>query len=316
LKNKIYLILIVCLLGIYWDDLASKIARLEFDVRDNYYYRSRLTRVEQKAERIALLEAKTNEVEQKLALLKPVQAKNDFTAQRLALGQSLLEKTALAESEVKVFRTTQNADRVENASIGSNPVHRKANWGGHNFFRVGSVAPENSGRTLIKFNELTPEFLAGKKILAAVIYMKQKRNDSDLEDNAAANETIDLYAVRKKWLEGSHIRGKAQKGEVTWISARAGIEDWSMPGCSSPTDDFDPVLLGTTGPVVSGDATEWVLMMLNSDGIKRLLDKSWPNNGYLLRMRDESKSNSAVFFDSDKGFQNNIPYMEIYYQDK
>jgi hypothetical protein len=315
-KNKILFILTLCVLGLFWDDLSMRVAQLELDGKDSGSRRSRLTAVEKKAEKIALLENQLKNVEERLRLLNPLLAKSNLNAQRVALLEQLLEKTALADRGVKVFRTAAHADRVEVASIGSHPTHQHTNWGGCNFFRAGSVGPGNVGRTLLKFNELNADFFQGKKILAAVLYMKQTVNDSTLEDDDALNETIDLYAVRKKWGEGYHVRGKAFKGEVTWVSARTDEEDWTVPGCSSISDDFDPLLLGTTGPAVSGDATEWVTIVLNADGISRLLDKSWPNNGFLLKMRDETKPNTAVFFNSDKGFKDNIPYMEVYYQDE
>ncbi len=316
MKNKILLIMVLCVLALFWDDLAMRVAHLEFEGRDNVYRRARLSAVEKEVQRIPILEEQMRHVQQRLLVINPLLAKSNLTAQRLALMEDLLEKTALTDRGVKIFRTSQHSDRVEVTGIGSNAAHRYGNWGGHKFFRVGSVNHQSDvGRGLIQFLELTPDFFRGKKILAAVLYIKQTKNVTAFEDDAAMNETIDIFAIRRKWWEGIHINGKARKGEVTWMSARADIEDWTVPGCSSPTDDFDPLILGTTGPAVSGDATEWVSIVLNVDGIERLLDKSWPNNGFLLKMRDESKSNTAVFFDSDKSFKDNIPYMEVYYQD-
>jgi len=316
IRKNVLLILVILTLGLFLDDLAMRVANLEYDSRDNPYRRARLTAVEKKAEKIALLEQDIQGLKQRLLSLNPLMAKSNLTAQRVTLLEDLLEKTALTDRGIKVFRTSQHVDRVQNASIGSHPTHREVNWGGRAFIRVGSIAPDNIGRTLLQFTELTPKFFQGKKIMAVVLYMKQTHNDAALEDDGAINETIDLYAVRKKWDEGKNIRGKARKGEVSWIAAQADVENWKVPGCSSPTDDFDPLLLGSTGPAVFGDSTEWVSIVVNPDGIERLLDESWPNNGYLLKMRDETKSNTAIYFDSDKGFKDNIPYMEIYYKDE
>ncbi|MCC6758347.1 MAG: hypothetical protein IT395_01805 [Candidatus Omnitrophica bacterium] len=315
MKNKILLILVLCVFALFWDDLAMRVAHLEYEGRDNLYRRARLAALEKEAQKIPVLEQQVAQLQQRLLILNPLLAKSNLAAQRLTLIQDLLDKTVLADKKIKVFRTSQHPDRVEAAGIGSNIAQRQGKWGGHTFFRVGSVDPGNVGRGLLQFAELTPEFFKGKKILAAVLYMKQTQNDATLEDDNALNETIDLYAVKKKWSEGTYIRGKAAKGFVTWMSARADIEDWTVPGCSSPTDDFDPLILGTTGPAVSGDATEWIMLVFNIDGIAYLMDTSSLYKGFLLKTRIESKMNTAVFFDSDEGPAEYIPYLEIYYQD-
>lgn len=292
-----------------------RVAHLENEGRDNLYRRARLAALEKEAQKIPVLEQQVRQLQQRLLVLNPLLAKNQLTSQRVELLEGLFEKTVLADKRIMIFRTSQHVDHVEAAGIGSNISHREGNWGGHVFFRVGSVDAENVGRALIKFNEINSSLFNGKEILAAVLYFKQTENESFYEDDGAVNETIDLYSVRKKWWQGRHTRGKAQKGEVTWISARAQEEDWAVPGCGSPTDDYDPQVLGTTGPTVSGDSSEWVTIILNKEGIRRLEDRSWVNNGFLLKMRDENKPNTAVLFDSPKAKIENMPFMEIYYQD-
>ena len=58
------------------------------------------------------------------------------------------------------------------------------------------------------------------------------------------------------------------------------------------------------------------MLVFNIDGIAYLMDTSSLYKGFLLKTRIESKMNTAVFFDSDEGPAEYIPYLEIYYQDE
>lgn len=313
MKNKILIILVICVLGLFWDDLAMRVARLEYQGQDEISQRARLERLEKEAAKIPKLEAQLNRAQEQLILLNPSAAKSNLVEKRLLVFQQFFEKMYFADHGIKTFTTSRDIDRIENVEIVSQVAQQNVNWGKRTFFRMGTSTVGNTGRALLRFKDLTPGLFAGKKILTAVLYIQQIPDQGAIEDDAAVNETIDLYAVTKNWAPGRNAGGKAAKREATWISARAEEEDWAVPGCGSPTEDFEPALLATSGPVVSGDAGEWVPLIFNKDGISRLQDKEWTNKGFFLRMADESRIDTAVLFYSAKANADHMPYLEIYY---
>ena len=65
-------------------------------------------------------------------------------------------------------------------------------------------------RTLIRFNEIQPDFLNNAKILAATLYLNQTGRLK--EGEAALNETTACFAVKKDWEEGNQVNGVASPG--------------------------------------------------------------------------------------------------------
>ncbi|MCB9771030.1 MAG: DNRLRE domain-containing protein [Candidatus Omnitrophica bacterium] len=319
-RRNILIILIIGALGLFWDDIATRVSRLENYVRGYAFFGQRITNLEEEINRTTVLEKQMLEVENELKRISPLSAKLNLTTNRLNIIEDFMMKTALEGKVGRVFRTTQVSDQISDSSIGSNPSHRNGNWGGHTFVWVGGADADYTARILIKFEELTPMLMKGKKIEAAVIYLKQTQPDDLVEDDQALNETINVFRVRKKWNQGTHIRGQADQGEVTWVSARTGQEQWAVPGASDEKEDFDPLILATSGPVLTGNAQEWVPLTFTSAGLIQLQDMlshgSVKNQGFILRNPDENQPNAFLFFHSSESSPQNRPYIEIYYTEE
>lgn len=320
MKIRILIILIIGVLGLFWDDIATRLTRLENEVRGSTFLSQRVTNLEEANKRTAILEKQMMSVENEIQRLNPLSAKLNLTTNRLNVIETFMMRTALEGKVGRVFRTTQVSDQISDSSIGSNPSHRNGNWGGHTFLWVGGADADNTARILIKFEELTSTLMKDKKIEAAVLYFKQTQPDDLTEDDQALNETINVFRVRKEWKQGTHIRGKAHYGEVSWVSARAGQERWAVPGVGDENEDFNPLIIATSGPVLVGNAQEWVPLIFTSEGLNQFQDMlsndSVKNQGFILRNSDENQRNAFLFFHSAESRPENRPYMEIYYTEE
>ncbi len=260
-------------------------------------------------------------MEEKAKLVNPVSAQVNLTSQKLNLINGFLNQTVYKDWKIKIFRTAQDTNNIEDTTIGSYVTHQSEDWGHKLTLSIGSMGPENINRSLLLFRQIAPGFLKDKKILAAVIYLRQAKIDNFAEEDAAWNETINVYATLKKWHAGNDVRCKVDKGETCWLSARSEVEDWLVPGCGSENNDFDPEVLATSGPVVAGNSEEWVPVVFTAAGIEKLksqlIKRGALEYGFLLKLGQESKMNSLLsFYSSDIANRENRPYLEIYYLDQ
>lgn len=297
-----------------------RLARVEIAVRDSAQLHQRIEALEEKAARIKLLEAQLEQAQANFRVISDVTAKIDLTAKQLELLRDPLLQRVFATQGIKVFRTDTAPHSIEDVTIDGSELYKKSNWGRQSYISLGTGNRHNTRRSLMKFNSLTPHMMKGKKILAAVLYMMQVNSENLMESAGALNETVNVYAVRKGWTQGKSIDGDALPGYVSWISARAGQEDWASAGCSKENADFDPALLATSGPAVTFGAGQWVPVIFTPEGIgelQSLLEKDTAvNNGFLLKVKDESKGNAMLSFNASEWKDEKLrPYLEIYYVD-
>ena len=238
---------------------------------------------------------------------------------KIAMFQGILSQDNSAKAKrIHVFKSTQNADSVDDALISNAPGQADYNWGANPTMGVGYDGNDNSYRTLIKFNELKEVLPENIQIIAATLYLKQL--DNDRNDDRALRETFELWEVEKKWGEGNKTGSRAQQGEVTWKAAAQGILNWNLPGCSDDGNDVHKyTLLATTGPNVNDGGNDWVAFSFTPPGMTRLErmlhNKNISNYGFLIQSEaGTNKKNTFVsFYSSDYQAAPQRPYIEIIY---
>ena len=302
----------VCLLALLWDDLSLRLCQLERINKNHESMPQRLQQLENLGVQIKVLESQVADLNKNQGIFNETLSQTNARLEQLRFWKESFFKGMLTEKGIQVL----SVPALEDITISSYQTHLEAAWGEKKYLTVGLVTVDYRYRSLIEFAK--PENLKNKKIVGAVLYLKQIKTDSWAEGKNAVTETIDLYAVKKKWHEGHGIRGVAEKGQATWISARTGEELWSKAGCSAPGQDFENVVLASSGPVINGFGQDWAMIIFNEEGLKRL--QQWMaedpslENGFLLKARDEKRDFKAMFFHSHNSYdQKSVPYLEIYY---
>lgn len=317
-------IIAIIIAGLFADHLLSRLARLEYGAADLSLRRERLARLEKKSMRIDALEEYASSLEESVQALQSLVAQLNTNDRRAQLFLDI-NGPAWSERGVRVFRTSPGAERVKATYISGHPGHQKRFKGVHSEFLVGSDLDGYHQRGLIKFDEVKPGAMRGKKIMAAFLYLRYLKSRDHPDDDRARGETINVYAVLKKWTAGEvyKVAGDriAEHGEPTWLAARQGIEDWAQPGCAKPDEDFDPLILATSGPAVFGNSEGWLPLKFTKAGLEKLerwfVDPQALNEGFLLKLQYEGKPGTVVlFYTGLSGDESWVPYLEIYYEDK
>ncbi len=286
-KFRFLLIIVIIAWGVGLDYLSERIFRLETELRTTRDILSQLFTIESK--------------------LKVIQ--NILSQERFS-----------SEGRIRIFRSSQSKEAISDTTIANIPKETDFNWGGNQVLEVGRHASGPLSCTLIKFNEIKELISKDPKaqILAATVYLKQEGNPA--EETPALKQVLNLYKIKKKWGEGNKIGTSAGPGESSWIAAAQSQVSWEVPGCSGK-EDFDKMIVATTGATVNSTADGWIGLVFTPEGISRLQkllrDPAAVDNGFLLQFQDgeTAKNNFMSFYSSEFVTVSDRPYIEIIYAD-
>ena len=303
------------LAALFLDAQLMRIAKVEYDLPQIGELREKIQRLEEKIDNLDAMTLRIAPLEQQVARVSSVALRLGYLEHRLAMTEEMMMSQILEKTGLKVYKTRQSSAAVADARIGGHPEHQQANWGGLKVVGVGTGDPDCVFRTLIRFNEIQPDFLNNAKILAATLYLNQTGRLK--EGEAALNETLHVFAVKKYWEEGNQVNGVASPGQVSWLATRTGQGTWSISGCGSEIEDYDPVVLATSGPALWGGAEGWVPLRFTVEGIRRL--QSWFNGedhhrGFLIKSaREHTPRTLLEFYSSEYNVESDRPFLEIFY---
>ena len=264
-------LVMVVVFGVHLDSLSQRIVRTEIELKAMRGISSELFAVRSKT-----------------TAIQSILSHEDFTKRR----------------RIRVFKSTQDVDGVDDALISNAPGQADYNWGASHRVGAGYDGNDNIYRTLIKFNEFKKAIPEGTEILAATVYLKQVDNGRD--DEGALREIFELWEVEKNWGEGSKKKSRAEFGEVTWNAA---------------TDVKKNILMATTGPNVNDGGKDWVAFCFTPPGIvrleQRLRNKTESDDGFLIQLENglKKKNTFVSFYSSDDPSGSYRPYIEIIYMD-
>lgn len=317
MNKKIIILLAIVVMAFGIDNFSARLARLEYNAIDLADRRERLAALEQKSLRIDVLEQQMAEAQRKIYSLKQHIAQLRLTQKRAHILEDMF-LPVLQERGLKIFRSSRATEDMESVFISSSYVHKNSNFCLQKFLSIGGAENGDRYRFLIKFPQLNFDLLKDKKILAAVLYLRQVHNENIPQDKLSWDETIQMYAVKKNWNQFPRASGTIHNGEVTWMEARGSEEPWAVPGAGSQTEDYDPTVLATSGPLLSAGVNEWAAFVFTEEGLQRLAawgqDKNALNEGFLFISSSEDADEHMISFYSNMSENpQDRPYVEIYY---
>lgn len=137
------------------------------------------------------------------------------------------------------------------------------------------------GRALIKFDLSS---LAGKTVASATLKIYDW--GSNFADNT---RTIRVYRVKRAWVSN----------QATWNQYSSG-NNWGTAGCSNTTSDREATDSGSLSIDATETLNEEYAISLTVADIQAMVDGTYTNNGFLLKMDTETndmhdlKSNEAT----------------------
>lgn len=187
----------------------------------------------------------------------------------------------------------------EDATLSS--THPANNTGAEPWLEVGGNQAHESRALLRFYLDAVP---ANERIQEARLWLY-------LPEAPSSAYVVDAFPVNRAWTEGKGLTNDvdgtdgmpAQANEVTWESARHGVEAWAAAGCGKTPEDCEANPAASTNIAAGGEA-RWVSWDLTSQAQLWIEDPE-RNHGLLLQRTQSSISDaSPVRFWSSQAFKN------------
>ena len=181
-----------------------------------------------------------------------------------------------------------------------NGVIEQHNFGATRYLIVGGVG-SNASKAIIKFDlsELSDYISNESEILSAFLYFKVGTN------RLSSSTVYSLHRIKKEWSGGDGYGGVPERGEVSWVSAKTGIQNWENPGAGGSSGIGPKIttvtVLPNTTPELSLDVTSAVkYAFTNAD-----------YNGFLLQFYSGDQQGTIELASLDYLIESNRPYLQV-----